>query len=64
MQSTVCSRVRREPRRMVPPMCVRLPSGMNTTAGCGVACAAHQFPYEYINTLLFCHSELSCAHSP
>ena len=33
VQSTVCSKVRREPSRMVPPMCVRLPSGIKTTAG-------------------------------
>ncbi len=37
MQSAVCSSVRRVPRRMVPPLCVRLPSGMNTTHGSGVA---------------------------
>ena len=37
MQSMVSKRVRRAPRRMVPPLCVLLPSGMNTTAGQVVA---------------------------
>ena len=31
------STVRREPRRMVPPICVRETSGMKTISGCGVA---------------------------
>ena len=29
--------VRREPRRIVPPMCVFEPSGMKITTGCGVS---------------------------
>lgn len=36
-QSTVSRMVRREPSRMVPPLCVVEPSGMNTTTGAGVA---------------------------
>ena len=37
MQSVVSRTVRRAPRRIVPPLCVVEPSGMNTTTGCDVA---------------------------
>ena len=37
MQSMVCKMVLRAPSRIVPPLCVLDPSGMNTTAGVGVA---------------------------
>ena len=35
LQSSVWKMVRRDPSRIVPPMCVVDPSGMNTTAGSG-----------------------------